>query len=199
MARKRGITVDDVVAAAAAIADARGFERVTLRAVAESVGVRPPSLFAHVDSLGGLRRLLALRAAKEMERALRRAVRGRRGVEALRALAHAYRRWALRRPGLYAAAQRAVRPGEDEELYGALAAVVALAVRALSEAGVGPDDLIHVTRGIRSALHGFVELERSAGFGMPEDVDESFDRLVELLLSGVGAVAGARRGPPTPR
>lgn len=46
-----------------------------------------------------------------------------------------------------------------------------------------------MTRAIRSALHGFVELEGSSGFGMPESVDGSFDLLVELLLSGVRGLA----------
>jgi hypothetical protein len=34
-----------------------------------------------------------------------------------------------------------------------------------------------------------VELEGSSGFGMLESVDESFDLLVELLLSGVRGLA----------
>jgi len=185
MARKLGVTLQDVVDAAEEVADQEGLEALTLSAVARKVGVRSPSLYAHVDGLSGLRRDLALRAARELEGALAEAVQGRTGVEALRSLARAYRTFARNRPGLYAAAQRAVRPGEDDELYEALAAAVAPAVGALAEAGVRRDDLIHLTRGIRSALHGFVELERASGFGMPESVDESFDRLVDLLVTGV--------------
>lgn len=183
MARRRGITEEDVVAAAADIADAGGLKAVTLAAVAERLGIRSPSLYAHVDGLAGLRRLLALQAAVEMRDVLRRAARGREGIDALRALLHAYRRFAGHRPGLYAAAQQAVVPGRDDELYRALAAVIEPVLKALTEAGVASGDLIHVTRALRSALHGFVDLERRSGFGMPESVDESFDRLVELLLS----------------
>ncbi len=120
------------------------------------------------------------------------AKRGVEGAEALRALAHAYRRFARRRPGLYAAVQRAMRPGEDDELYAALAAAVGPLIDALLEAGVSATDLIHMGRAVRSALHGFVELERASGFGMPESVEESFGRLVELLLSGVASAAGPR-------
>lgn len=186
MARRRGITEEDVVAAAADIADAGGLEAVTLAAVAARLGIRSPSLYAHVDGLAGVRRLLALRAAGEMRDVLGRAARGRAGIDALRALLYAYRRFARHRPGLYAAAQQAVMPGRDDELYRALAAVIEPVLRALTEAGVASGDLIHVTRALRSALHGFVDLERRSGFGMPESVDESFDRLVDLLLSGPG-------------
>ena len=49
MARKVGIRVDDVVEAAATVADAEGLEAVTLARVAAVLGVRSPSLYAHVD------------------------------------------------------------------------------------------------------------------------------------------------------
>jgi AcrR family transcriptional regulator len=189
VARKRGVTVEDVAAAAVAVADASGLEGLTLAAVSARVGVRSPSLYAHVDGLDGVKRLVALRAAAEMEAVLRGASRGVEGLAALRAIAHAYRRFANDRPGLYAATQRAVRPGEDDELYAALAAVIVPVVGALRAAGVAAEDVIHMTRAIRSALHGFVELEGSSGFGMPESVDESFGLLVELLLSGVRGLA----------
>lgn len=181
--------MDDVAVAAAAVADAEGLEGLTLAAVSARVGVRSPSLYAHVDGLDGVKRLLALRAAAEVEEVLVAAARRAEGLEALRAIAHAYRRFARDRPGLYAAAQRAVRPGEDDELYAALAAAIVPVVEALRAVGVASGDVIHMTRAIRSALHGFVELERSSGFGMPESVDESFEVLVELLLSGVRGLA----------
>lgn len=190
MGRKIGLGLDDVVAAAAEIADAAGLDRVTLASVAERLGVRSPSLYAHVDGLEDLRRLLALRAAQQMGAVLAGAAADRTGLHALRSIAHAYRRFAQDHPGLYAAAQRAVRPGEDDELYRALDEPVLPAVRALAEAGVGEGERIHLARGLRSALHGFVALEQGGGFGMPESVDESFSRLVDLLLSGVRAAAG---------
>lgn len=190
MARKLGLSPDGVVDAAAEIADAEGIEAVTLASVAARLGVRSPSLYAHVEGLDGLRRMLALRAARAMGRALGEAAEGRSGTEALRAISVAYRRFARSHPGLYGAAQRAVRPGEDDELYRALAEPVLPALRALAEAGVAEAERVHLARAFRSALHGFVALERGGGFGMPESVDRSFERLVELLLAGVRAAAG---------
>jgi hypothetical protein len=106
---------------------------------------------------------------------------------ALRRTMLAYRGFAQRHPGLYQAAQRAVKPGEDDELYQALAVVVLPVFRTLAEVGVDPENQVHIARAIRSALHGFVVLEQGGGFGMPESVDESYARLVELLVSAVTA------------
>jgi AcrR family transcriptional regulator len=185
MARKRGITLDDIVASASRLADEWGWEALTLAGVARDLGIRSPSLYAHVEGLEGLRRALALHAARDMTRCLEHGAEGRKGEEALHAILRAYRRYAQRHPGRYAAVQRAVPPDQDDELYEALGSVVVPVVTALAEAGVEPERRIHLVRALRSALHGFVVLEAGGGFGRPEPKEESFDHLVELLLAGV--------------
>jgi hypothetical protein len=51
--------------------------------------------------------------------------------------------------------------------------------------GLDGDDLIDATRAIRSAVHGFVTLEITGGFGLPQDVDRSFHRLIDMLDLGL--------------
>jgi hypothetical protein len=46
-----------------------------------------------------------------------------------------------------------------------------------------------MVRAYRSALHGFVSLEVNGGFGLPQDVDESFEALVAVLVAGISSVA----------
>ena len=48
---------------------------------------------------------------------------------------------------------------------------------------------MHATRAVRSALHGFVGLEAVGGFGLPQDVDPSYDWLVDLLHAGLGTAS----------
>lgn len=40
------------------------------------------------------------------------------------------------------------------------------------------DDAIDAVRALRATLHGFITLEQAGGFGLPVDVDRSFDRLI---------------------
>ena len=42
-------------------------------------------------------------------------------------------------------------------------------------------DAVDAARTLRSALHGFASLEVAGGFGLPRDVDRSFDRMVAAL------------------
>lgn len=51
--------------------------------------------------------------------------------------------------------------------------------------GVKDNKLVHAVRTLRSLLHGFVALELIGGFGMPEDIETSFEYLVEIYIQGL--------------
>ncbi len=112
MGRKLGLTLDDVVAKAAEIADRDGLDQLSLAAVASGLGVRSPSLYNHVDGLPGLRRQLAIRAGQVIAADMAEAVAGTTDspTDRLRAIAAAYRRFALAHPGLYASTLPAPPP-----------------------------------------------------------------------------------------
>src|SRR5215218_1249559 len=87
---RAGLNRERVVDEATAVADAVGFERLSLAAVAERTGVRLPSLYKHIESLDGLRRDVAVRALEELAAAVTPTVGARAGEDGLRALAGAY-------------------------------------------------------------------------------------------------------------
>jgi AcrR family transcriptional regulator len=182
MGRKAGISIIDVTEAAATIADRDGLAATTLTAVANQLGIRTPSLYNHVNGLKGLHRLLALHAAGLLTTAFATASPAQ-GSDRLRAIARAYRTFATEHPGLYEALLPAPRPGEDDELSEAMAQPVDVVAEGLSE--TNPETAIHLIRALRSLLHGFVDLEANQGFGMPVDIDTSFDTAVELLIAGI--------------
>ena len=177
---RAGLNRERVVELATAVADDVGFDRLSLAAVAERAGVRLPSLYKHIESLDGLRRDVAVRALDELAAAVAPALSGRAGGEALRALAGAYRDYARRHPGRYAATVRAPLAG-DEAHAAAAESVLRLVYAVLAGYGLDGDDAVDATWSLRASLHGFVVLETSGGFGLPRDVDRSFDRLVDAL------------------
>ena len=98
-------------------------------------------------------------------------------------------------PGLYAAIQPSVhREDVDQELAAAGLEVLQVLEAVLRSYGIGGDDAIHAIRGLRSAVHGFITLEAAGAFGMAQDVEESFDRLVVLLAEGFQS-RGSRGSP----
>ena len=181
---RAGLDAEAVVAAAATLADAEGLHQLTLARLAAGLGIRTPSLYAHIDGLDDLRARLGARGAWELAATLQLAAAGSARGDALRTIAQAYREYAHAHPGTYAAMQ--VAPDSDE-FEAAGAAVIGPIVAVLRGYDLDGEPAIHAVRAIRSALHGFVSLEREGGFGLPIDLDDSYDFLVTMLDAGLAA------------
>jgi len=78
---------------------------------------------------------------------------------------------------------------EDAEATEIAAGVLAVVNRALSVHGLTGDAAVDGARLLRATLHGFVSLEAAGGFGMPRDVDASFDHVLDVLERGMDALA----------
>jgi hypothetical protein len=157
--------------------------------VADELGIRIPSLYNHVSGLPGLRYEMRLWGVRQLGECLRRAAVGKAGDDAIISLAHAYRAFAHVHPGIYSATLRAATPDEPD-LVAAAQEVLDVVLAILQLYGFGPEDTLHVVRGLRSLMHGFVDLEIAGGFGMPLDCDESFRRLIQLFIQGLHAGQG---------
>ncbi len=175
-----GVTTARVVAEAEILADEVGLDSISLAQIAARLHVKVPSLYKHVAGLGALHTLLEARAKTELAEVMARAAVGKAGGDAVDALAHACRAWAKRHPGRYSATVKA--PGlDDEASVIASAAAVAVIFDALDAYGLVGNDAIDATRTFRAGLHGFVSLEAAGGFGLPRNVDRSFQKLVDAL------------------
>jgi AcrR family transcriptional regulator len=172
-----------------------------MASVADRLGVRLPSLYKHIGSLDDLRRGVGLLALTELRDALGSAAIGRAGPDALREIALAYGAYARTHPGRYAATIAAPGPG-DEERAALAERILQIVFAVLAGYGLGGDEAVHATRVLRAALHGFVTLEASGGFGMPHDVAVSYDCLIRTLdesLSRWEPVGAAHFPPPARR
>jgi AcrR family transcriptional regulator len=185
---RAGLDAAAVVAAAAALADADGLPELTLARLAARLGVRAPSLYAHVDGLDDLRARLRAQGARELHAALAAAAAGRAGSDALRAVAEAYRTFARAHPGLYAAMQRAA-DFSDPEASEAAAGVLAVLAAVMRGYGLEGDDATHATRITRATLHGFMTLEAEGAFALPLSLEETWERMIALLDRGLASTA----------
>ncbi len=175
-----------VVRAAAELADEQGFEAVTLGALAARLGIRPPSLYNHVAGLSGLRDSLALLATRQLGARLARVAVGKATDDAVLAIGHAYRAYAREHPGLVAAMMRAPQP-DNPAWLDASRSVVDTVLAVFHAYDLGEEDALHAVRGLRSLVHGFAMLERAGGFGLPLDLDVSFEYLLRLFTRGLRA------------
>lgn len=189
---RAGLSTDAVVELAVSLVDERsdGLDSLTLAAIAARAGVAVPSLYKHVASLDEVRRRVTLIAVRELTRRVGDAATSAAPSDRFRAVAHAIRRFSHEHPGLAAAAQASGdRQGDalDAEIAAAGRDAIAVVVESLSSYGVPPEHLVDVVRAARATVMGFVVLEASGGFGLPDDVDASFSALLDVFEAGVAA------------
>ena len=190
MATRVGLDRAAVIAAALDIVDTEGLAALSMTRLAASLGIRGPSLYAHVRGQAGLRRELWLWVVADLGDRLRDSVMGRSGEAALFSFAAAMRDYADRYPGRYQITLDPPSPLDDE------AKAVRRRANAAFEAmiasfGVHGDQARHAGRALRAAIHGFVALEASDAIG-DHEVDASFETMLVLLARGLspqGSVA----------
>lgn len=194
MASRPGLSRSIIVQAAGELADRIGLDKLTLSEVAKHLGVRTPSLYNHIDGMDGLRRELSLLGLQELDRRLQRAALGKAGDQAISAMLQAYRAFAKERPGVYATT---LAPAKDDELLrSASDAIIDTVLTVLEPYQLHPDVAIHIVRGFRAIGHGFATLEVANGFGMPFEVEESYERLIATFLLGL-CMATENKSPTT--
>ena len=194
MSRRAGLDKATIVEAAAKLVDEEGIEQLSLGRLAESLGVRTPSLYNHVAGLPGLKNDLALYCLRDVLNHLLRATIGKSRAEAIFAFANAYRAYARETPGRYALTLQAPDP-RDRELQAIAQQIIEVALAILAPYKLGEEEAIHAIRSLRSMVHGFISLEAAGGFGMPVDLDASFHWLMSLFIAGLrrSAVTGEQK------
>jgi len=192
MTRQAALDRLKIVNAAVELLNSEGSEVLSLTRLAEHLGVRTPSLYNHIDGLPGLQHELALFNMRSLGARLENAAIAKSGSQALRAVAQAYRAYIKENPGLYLTSLRAARTETpaDPELQSAEDRVVEIGLAVVASFGLEGEEALHAVRGLRSVIHGFATLEVAGGFGLPLACDESYRRLVDLLIRGLEASTG---------
>ena len=181
---RAGLSTDAVVECAAQLLDERTDDGLNLAVVAERLGVRIPSLYKHIDGMPGIRRGIMIRAKSSLARALGQAAIGRSRDDAVTRMAFAYRHWALNHPGQYPMTMKAPLTCDDEDVA-ASTSIAEVIFNVLAGYDLHGDDAIDATRFLRSAIHGFIALETTGGFELPVDIERSYRRLVESVVTAL--------------
>jgi AcrR family transcriptional regulator len=185
---RAGLSRDGVVALAVELLDADAATPLTLAAVAARAGVAVPSLYKHLGSLDELRDGVAVVGVTRIADAVEAAAGTHDGFAAFAAAARAIRAEAGAHPALYLASQPAPGREASPALLAAGERAVAVLATVVGRAGIAADREIDAVRIVRAAVHGFVLLENSGAFGLPVDVDASFERMLEVVWAGLTAL-----------
>ncbi len=184
---RAGLDTAIVTEAGAQLADQHGLAQLSMGALAERLGVRPPSLYKHVAGQSDLIERIALLGVRELGDAICDATRGRAGRDALVAGAGAMRSYVKEHPGRYAAVNGARPHGPEDPFVLASRRTLDCLAGLLDGYPLPPSQRVHALRAVRSMLHGFASLEAAGAFQLQTDVDDSFAWFLDVLDTGLRA------------
>jgi AcrR family transcriptional regulator len=176
-------TVEGIIAAGRTILDAEGLDGLTMQRVATAVGVRAPSLYKRVRDRAALVRLIANAVALELARDLEAvATHGDSRLD-LRAIAVAFRAWALAHPEAYHLLFDRRPDGErvDPGINARSSEVLLRTAAALA----GEDHALEAARTVVAWANGFLSMELAGAFRLGGDVDAAFDYGIDRITRAI--------------
>jgi AcrR family transcriptional regulator len=176
--RKRNLNKDQISDFAFQYSIKNGWQSLNLKLIAEHFEIKTPSLYNHIENLDELILELAAITLEELGKSLAKSIQGISGAEAINELSQAYRKFAKSHRGVYdLTIQAPSGHARHEKASIELLEILFSVLRNKSK-----KEKIHNIRILRSSLHGFVSIELGKGFGLPTDIEETFKRMIKILV-----------------
>lgn len=180
-------STDAIVAAARRILEADGLPAVTMRSVAEAVGVKGPSLYKRVPDRAALLRAVSDSVVADLARTIGQATETDDPRADLRAVAIEYRAFVSRNPNGYRLLFADLPTGANAD-PAALASLGQPIVRAMGRLA-GESVALEGARTMVAWAHGFLTMELAGAFRLGGDLDAAYAFGIESILVGVSGLA----------
>lgn len=187
---KTGLDKTTIIKVAANIADEKGIANVTLKVLAEELGVKSPSLYKHFNGgLDELNKELMLYGWRSLESKITKSAIGKAKDDAVMAICYAYRNFASEHKGLFEAMQW-YNMYQSEEHLQATQGMVSILFQVLDAYDLNEDQKVHIVRMFRGFLQGFSSIESHDGYGNPMSLNDSFDFALKTIINGIHYLQG---------
>ncbi len=177
-----------IVAAGRRLLEERGMDALTMRDVADAVGVRAPSLYKRVNGRADLFRLILEDVADELTSALDAAAGSGDPVADLRAMTAALPRVRPLEPGRVHAH---VRAAGTARRHGAVRALLRHTPAHRRGAGRPGSTRCPAARTVVAWANGFITMELAGAFRLGGDVEQAWDFGLDRILTAVRSPARA--------
>ena len=165
--------------------DKDGFLSLSMKTLADRLGVKPPSLYKHFQ--GGLEEIkesIMVYGWNNLDIKIAKSAVGKSREEGLKAMCYALRDFAHEHPGLFEAIcwhNSYTSELNHEVTKGVISSLYAI----LNSFEFSDVEKLHILRSLRGFVEGFAMLELHGSFGDKISLDESFAYGVNALISGI--------------
>lgn len=178
------VTKMAVIQTAFDIADEKGLNSVSLKAVAEKLNIRTPSLYNHIDSLDDLLRLSAHSGMRTMNERMMQVAVGKYGDAAIKSVGIEYLNFMIEHPGIYEIIQWATWHGTDEtaEIFENYMSLLTTLIDSCQLKAGKTEEILNLITGV---FHGYTTLQLRYAFTAPDKVREDFLNAIDTVLLGI--------------
>ena len=181
----KGLNKELLIEASKALIEENGMTAFSMRTLAEKLGVKTASLYAHIESMDALFTEVGLSVLNDQKAAQLAAIKGTDGDMAVLALAESYRAFAKGHAALYQLIMQ-MPMSKDETLRDAAAITAEPSIQVLQSYPIPEERRMHWQRVLRGVMHGFVSQEASGYFShCPVDLEESYRLAVQCVIDGL--------------
>jgi AcrR family transcriptional regulator len=170
-----------IVAAGRRLLEERGVDALTMREVADAVGVRTPSLYKRVRDRSDLVRLILEDVVDELTAAADAAAASGDPAADLRAMLAVYRSFARANPVAY---QLMDAPQSVSGAAARSERAAATLLRLVADLA-GPRDALPAARTIVAWANGFITMELAGAFRLGGDLEQAWDFGLDRILNAV--------------
>ena len=180
---------DAIICRAAQMANESGEQSISLKLLAQDLGIQPPSLYYYFKSLDDLKRELMRCGWRQMEERLLRSMIGVSGYDAIRAVSYAFYRFAVDNPGVFNV-MLWYNQYEDKETSENTSELFAALHRIMDSLNISEESRLHLIRTVRGFLQGFILLVNHKAFGDSPSIEDSFEFSLDVLIEGMKSLEG---------
>ncbi len=185
---RMGLDHEAVVQAAVQLIEREGLEHFSMAKLAQSLNIRTASLYNHVENMAALFTDIGLESVARMVGAEQQAIAGKKGDDALFAIAQAYRSFALEHRELYHVVM-GLQKHQNKVLELAAGQITEPILQVLAGYCLDQVQQIHWQRVLRAMMHGFVSHEEAGGFShFPVNREESYHIAIQCVADALNAI-----------
>lgn len=179
-----GIDKDIIISKAVELVNKVGIEHITLKMLADNLGVKSPSLYNHINGLDDLKEQLMIYGWKQTEQRILHTVIGMSGYDAIRAMCYAFYDYATENPGVFDV-MLWYNKFQSDEMEMATSELLSIIFKITKSLNLPDDYCFHLIRTFRGFLEGFFLLVNNGSFGHSLPIMTSFDISINILIAGI--------------
>lgn len=178
---------ETVIVKAAELVNKAGMDNITLKMLAEQLGVKSPSLYNHIEGIDDLKKQLMIYGWTQMEQRIIQSTIAVSGYDAVKAMCYAFYHYAAENPGVFHI-MLWYNKFQDDETEKATAQLLTVIFKTTKSLNLPDDYCYHLIRTFRGFLEGFFLLANNGSFGHPLAIEDSFELSIDVLLAGIKAL-----------